>query len=345
LVPHAEKISLNKGILELSLTNLSPVKIEIMDVKGNLLKKEFFPTASAGVYRLNIAQHSRATNLLIIHASIGRRVMTFQYLPLHNGKYAVKTSIESLAPMGGRLAKKAAAVDSLKVIAEGYKTKVVTITSYEAEVDITLETASETEPCDGAGSIPEGDSKHELTVGGTTYPFNVHTPPNYNGTTRMPVMFDFHGLGGNENQMIRISGWADVGDAEGFITVFPGGPDNGWNAGGCCTRTPTDVEFVREAIKYLDTEGCIDTKRVYASGCSNGGAFSFRLACEAADIIAAIAPVDFDCVAGSGRCSPCDLERPVTVIQFRGTNDQMVPYRGLNPISRGGVISTSAKDQ
>jgi hypothetical protein len=55
-------------------------------------------------------------------------------------------------------------------------------------------------------------------------------------------------------------------DAEGFITVFPGGVDNAWNAGGCCSQTPTDVEFVREAIAYLNREACIDTKRVLRLG-------------------------------------------------------------------------------
>ena len=58
---------------------------------------------------------------------------------------------------------------------------------------------------------------------------------------------------------------------------------------------------------------------------------SYRLACEAADIIAAIAPVDFECVAGSGFGCDCDPERPVTVIQFRGTEDQAVPYSGAQP--------------
>ena len=187
-----------------------------------------------------------------------------------------------------------------------------------------------TEPCTGPGMLETGDSEHSLTVGDFTYPVNIHVPDSYDGVARMPVVFDFHGLGGNEDQMQRLSGWAATGDREGFITVFPGGPDNGWNAGGCCTDTPTDVEFVREFIAYLDTEGCIDTKRVYASGCSNGGAMSYRLACEAADVIAAVAPVDFDCVVG-GRCGSCTPARPITEIQFRGTNDSAVPYSGAEP--------------
>jgi len=169
-----------------------------------------------------------------------------------------------------------------------------------------------------------------LTVGGNTYPMIVHAPPSYDGSQRLPVVFDFHGLGGDETQMQFISGWASLGDTEGFITVFPGGVDSAWNAGFCCSETPTDVEFVRTAVETLNEGACIDTRRIYASGCSNGGGMSYRLACEAADVVAAIAPVDFDCAVGFS-CADCAPSRPVTVVQFRGTEDSLVPYDGAQP--------------
>lgn len=195
------------------------------------------------------------------------------------------------------------------------------------------------EPCPSTATLTVGDTSMSLTVGGNEYPMNVHVPPAYDGQTRLPVVFDFHGLGGNENQMKNLSGWAATGDEHGFITVFPGGVDAAWNAGGCCSDTPTDVQFVREAIEHLGTVGCIDKKRIYASGCSNGGAMSYRLACEAADVIAAVAPVDFDCVVG-GRCGSCNPGRPITQIQFRGTNDTLVDYAGAGPnFERWGEIN------
>jgi hypothetical protein len=79
--------------------------------------------------------------------------------------------------------------------------------------------------------------------------------------------------------------------------------------------------------RTLADDACIDNKRVFASGCSNGGGMSYRLACEAADVIAAVAPVDFDCVLGQG-CGDCAPARPITVVQFRGTADQLVDYEG-----------------
>ena len=62
---------------------------------------------------------------------------------------------------------------------------------------------------------------------------------------------------------------------------------------------------MRAIINQLQTDACIDSKRVYASGCSNGGGMSYKLACDAADVIAAVAPVDCDCVTGSTSNPSC----------------------------------------
>jgi polyhydroxybutyrate depolymerase len=67
----------------------------------------------------------------------------------------------------------------------------------------------------------------------------------------------------------------------------------------------------------------IDLKRVFATGMSNGGIMAYRLACEAADIFAAVGSV-----AGTQNFSPCQPSEPVAVIHFHGTDDQHVPYEG-----------------
>jgi len=182
-------------------------------------------------------------------------------------------------------------------------------------------------PCTQGGSLQPGDSTNTIDVDGTERTYFVHVPPSYDGTTRTPVVFDFHGLGGNGQMWRTASRWAQYADTAGYIAVYPSGIENGWNAGICCNDETTDVAFVRAMIDTLDNDGCIDTKRVYATGCSNGGGMSFRLACEAADVIAAVAPVDFDCVLGSS-CGDCNPSRPITEIQFRATNDSLVDYEG-----------------
>jgi polyhydroxybutyrate depolymerase len=84
-----------------------------------------------------------------------------------------------------------------------------------------------------------------------------------------------------------------------------------------------DEGFLRAVVAKTRADGCIDPKRVYATGLSNGGAMSHLLACRAADVFAATAPVSM----GNGTV-PCAPARPVSVIMFRGTADPLVPYAG-----------------
>jgi polyhydroxybutyrate depolymerase len=76
-------------------------------------------------------------------------------------------------------------------------------------------------------------------------------------------------------------------------------------------------------IDALSAELCVDPARIYATGFSNGGFLSHRLACERADRIAAIAPVAG--VMGMPSCTP---SRPVPVLHFHGTLDTLVPFEG-----------------
>ena len=47
-------------------------------------------------------------------------------------------------------------------------------------------------------------------------------------------------------------------------------------------------------IAKIRETACIDPKRIYAVGYSMGGGMSYKLACDAADIIAAVAPAAFE---------------------------------------------------
>ena len=176
--------------------------------------------------------------------------------------------------------------------------------------------------CPSTATAVPGESNKSITVGTLMRTYLLHIPTGYTGKTPVPVVFDFHGLGGSGSSQKGLSGWATLGDSKGFITVFPNGVGNSWNIGRCCSTAQTqnvdDVGFVRAIIKQLQTDACIDSKRVYASGCSNGGGMSYRLACDAADVIAAVAPVDCDCVTGSTSnpsCASCNPARPISEIR------------------------------
>lgn len=200
--------------------------------------------------------------------------------------------------------------------------------------------------CPATANAAPGETTQSVMVGGMMRSFIRHVPRNYTGKTPVPVVIDFHPLGGSGSSWKNSAGWGNLADKEGFIVVWPDGIDGSWNAGRCCRsafdQKIDDVGFTRAIIASLSHDACIDEKRVYATGCSNGGGMAFKLACDAADVIAAVAPVDFDCVtsadASDRSCgSTCAKTRPISEIQFRGANDTVVPIAG--GIRSGGTTT------
>jgi polyhydroxybutyrate depolymerase len=118
-----------------------------------------------------------------------------------------------------------------------------------------------------------------------------------------------------------------VSDANGFLVAYPAGIDC-WNAGGIlpgCTAADDDVGFLRTVVSDIESHACIDQKRVYATGISNGSIMAQVMGCQAADIFAAVGGV-----AGGvgGNCSP---SRPMPVFYVHGTADQTVSFASAQP--------------
>jgi glucuronoarabinoxylan endo-1,4-beta-xylanase len=136
LRPHSAAVTMDKGVLKFSLLEPSPVRVEIFDVQGNLLKKEVWQNAQTGYYRLNVVENASSTKILLIRASIGQEVTMFRYLPLNNGKSLINPSADAKGK--NNLAKITAISDTLKVTATGYAAKALPINSYDQVLNITL---------------------------------------------------------------------------------------------------------------------------------------------------------------------------------------------------------------
>jgi len=192
--------------------------------------------------------------------------------------------------------------------------------------------------------LTPGDHRRTLVFGGQSRSYDVHIPPGYDGSTAVPLVLDFHGFPSSPTEQAGVSGWRSLADSEGFIVAYPLGlfgqsdaPEvdtahgPSFNGGPLCCgwaalRRIDDVGFARAIVQAVAAEANIDRARVFATGWSNGGFMSHRLACEAADVFAAIAPV-----AGRIGLFPptsCQPSRPIAVIEFAGLHDPNVPYQG-----------------
>ena len=185
-----------------------------------------------------------------------------------------------------------------------------------------------------ARSLAQSDSKHPGTLesGGRTRTYFVHTPPGFQGDEKLPLVMVLHGGGGNADNAEKMSAMSDKADAANFLVVYPDGTGgvgdhfHTWNSGNCCAyaekNNVDDVAFLRDLIDKMEYDYAADPKRIYVTGMSNGGMMAYRMGCEAADKIAAIAPV-----AGSMNLD-CKPAQPISVIAFHGTADENVNYEG-----------------
>jgi polyhydroxybutyrate depolymerase len=155
----------------------------------------------------------------------------------------------------------------------------------------------------------------------------LHVPASYDPSKPTMLVLNFHGLIEPNSLQVTVSHMSDVSDERGFLVAYPAGLNGvvgaSWNAGSCCGNAYDDVGFIRDLVKALEKDYCIDERRVFATGLSNGGMMSYRLACDAADVFAAVAPV-----AGASLADPCAPSRPVPILAFHGTGDTIVPFNG-----------------
>jgi polyhydroxybutyrate depolymerase len=155
-----------------------------------------------------------------------------------------------------------------------------------------------------------------------------------------PLVLFLHGTGATAGWADEETGWSRLAAAEGFALALPEAlrPDlhsppkfltnpQRWNDGYpspvAGQPRPDDVAFLISIIEDVAGRAHIDRRRVFVAGFSNGAAMAFRLAAEAADRIAAVAPV-------AGYCWVAEPEpvRPVPTLYVIGAADPLVPLRG-----------------
>jgi len=199
--------------------------------------------------------------------------------------------------------------------------------------------------------LPAGETTHTLMHQGRERSYILYVPASLDWGRPLPLVFVFHGGSGNAQNAIHMSGFHQVADKNGFLVIYPNGTGRlsndrllTWNGGNCCAyaqeNNVDDVGFVRAIVAEMKTMANIDSKRIYATGMSNGALLAHRLGCEAADLFAAIAPV-----AGTLNFAPCEPSEPISVIIFHGTDDQHVLYHGgAGPESFVGVDFASVQE-
>jgi len=144
----------------------------------------------------------------------------------------------------------------------------------------------------------------------------------------VPVVFGFHGHGGNARNAARTFHFQDLWPEaivvymQGIPTpgrlTDPEGKRNGWqhNAGDLGDR---DLKFFDAVLARLRQEHRVDDRRIYATGHSNGGGFTYLLWAQRHEVFAAMAP------SAAGGRSVLSL-KPKPAMHLAGEKDALVKY-------------------
>ncbi|MBK6462029.1 MAG: hypothetical protein IPF92_13610 [Myxococcales bacterium] len=221
---------------------------------------------------------------------------------------------------------------------------------------------SRAEPCAGVAVRP-GDSLECPVPEWVDRGFDLEVPAGWDGRSPLPILFAFHGGGGNRRSAASVTcpdGKLDapeclsaVAKAAGFALVRADGTGSRparnvrtWNAGGgvgpwnctsggACASGVDDVRFFDDLLAEVGRVVPVDPKRVHLTGLSNGAAISHRLACERPARVASIVTLGGanQHVAAGGVCAGA-----VPVLHIHGTEDPCWAYEtsGRSCLSEDG---------
>jgi len=162
----------------------------------------------------------------------------------------------------------------------------------------------------------------------------VYVPSSYDGQTPLPLVMVLHGYSADAAWALDYFRMEPLAEARGFLVCHPEGTVDRdgwrfWNAtdAGCdfYGSGVDDSAYLRGLIEAVAKQYVVDRKRIYVTGISNGGGMSHRMACDHADLIAAIASLSAMTFLDPNPHAP---SQPVNVLQINGTADEIVPYGG-----------------
>ncbi|MBC8266886.1 MAG: prolyl oligopeptidase family serine peptidase [Flavobacteriales bacterium] len=174
-------------------------------------------------------------------------------------------------------------------------------------------------------------SQQSLTFqhGGLTREYILYKPVNL--PINAPLVFVFHGYGGDGQTIMNYSNMNTIADQNGFAVCYPEGTlawgDQFFDVGyDFINWSVDDVGFSVALANYLQTTHQLDPYRTFSTGLSNGGDISYMLACQASTTFRAIAPVAGMILANI--YNNCNATVPIPVFEIHGTVDNVTFYNG-----------------
>ena len=174
-------------------------------------------------------------------------------------------------------------------------------------------------------AVAAGTTTISVTSGGLARTAILYVPASYLATKPTPLVIDLHGYGSSAQVQLAYGDFRPEAERDGFVVVAPQGQGKipHFDLFGVAAGDADDVVFVGDLLDRLAGDLCLDAKRIFSAGMSNGSALTITLACRLSDRIAAFGAVSAEFFAPA-----CAAARSVPLMAFHGTKDPVVPFEG-----------------
>jgi polyhydroxybutyrate depolymerase len=200
-----------------------------------------------------------------------------------------------------------------------------------------------TTTCTVAGDEPQIASLLSKTIvsSGLERNYLLYTPANLPAGPA-PLVVVLHG--GSQDAAVTASetlptfAWRTIADREKILVAFPNGLSNQWNdcrSDKTNRSTANDSRFVSDVIDSVSAQRSVDSSRIYATGSSNGGMMTYRVALDLAAKFAGIGAVIANLPVDPLQVCSATPPNAMSVVIMNGTSDPLMPYEG------GGVAMST----
>ncbi|MEE8468790.1 MAG: PHB depolymerase family esterase, partial [Planctomycetota bacterium] len=180
-------------------------------------------------------------------------------------------------------------------------------------------------------------------------PITIHVPDSYDPAEPLPLIIALHGYSSSGASLEAWMQFEPLVNPYEFLYAAPDGTTDFlgfqfWNAtDACCNFGGSNVDdsgYLRALMDAVKAQVSVDERRVYFVGHSNGGFMSYRMACDHADAVAAIASLAGATYFNTAACTPSG---PVHTLQVHGTADTTILYGGgtLVGVPYPGAVETT----
>ena len=283
--------SVLNGILNFTQGSSAPVQVKVFDLKGGLVLAKTLQGSGS----IDLAASIQASGNFVAEIQLGSAREKVRFSTYGKTVGAIGSAEKSV------LYKEGDAVDTLRVVAEGYDTLFVPLSNLDTTLDLMLDRVSTEQtyafgyaignkptPSKGCGKENKLKDNFTFTSAGIEHEIYLSLPENYDKDKPYRLVFAMHYMRGSAKNVATREGYYGLRNQEGArentIFVAPHGYTTETNRSGKETENPwrcgddKDHVFFDEFLTYLNENRCVDTSRVFSVGFSFGAMFSNALA-------------------------------------------------------------------